>query len=144
MNFSSNFFLKVGLIGCFRELNVRKFRKFSPDHFYDTENRFYDKKTDFRPETWKSMTSETTWETVIGSWQALHVITDFPFYGYLSTAAKRPSLESMTSETTWESVHGLSENRAQLVENHKPAMQLELLQCVQTRVYGARAACAGL
>ena len=45
MNFSSNFFLKVDLIGCFRELHVRKFRKFSPDHFYDLKNRFYDKKT---------------------------------------------------------------------------------------------------
>ena len=64
MNFSSNFFLKLDLIGCFRELNVRKFRKFSPDHFYDLKNRFYDKKTDFRPETRESMTSETTWETM--------------------------------------------------------------------------------
>ena len=63
MNFSSNFFLKVDLIGCFRELHVRKFRKFSPDHFYDLKNRFYDKKTDFRPETRESMTSETTWES---------------------------------------------------------------------------------
>ena len=51
MNFSSNFFLKVHFIGFFRELQVRKFRKFSPDHFYDLKNRFYDKKTDFRPET---------------------------------------------------------------------------------------------
>ena len=39
-----DFFLKVDLIGCFRELHVRKFRKFSPDHFYDNKNRFYDKK----------------------------------------------------------------------------------------------------
>ena len=78
MNFSSNFFLKVGLIGCFRELNVRKFRKFSPDHFYDTENRFYDKKTDFRPETRESMTSETTWESM----------------------ASETTRESMASETT--------------------------------------------
>ena len=38
-----DFFLKVDLIGCFRELHVRKFRKFSPDHFYDNKNRFYDK-----------------------------------------------------------------------------------------------------
>ena len=38
----------------FRELHVRKFRKFSPDHFYDLKNRFYDKKTDFRPETRES------------------------------------------------------------------------------------------
>ena len=60
MNFSSNFFLKVDLIGFFPELHVRKFRKFSPDHFYDLKNRFYDKKTDFRPETRESMTSETT------------------------------------------------------------------------------------
>ena len=58
MNFSSNFFLKVDLIGFFRELHVRKFRKFSPDHFYDVKNRFYDKKTDFRPET--GISSETT------------------------------------------------------------------------------------
>ena len=35
MIFSSNFFLNLDLIRCFRELNVRKFRKFSPDHFYD-------------------------------------------------------------------------------------------------------------
>ena len=49
-----DFFLKVDLIGCFRELHVRKFRKFSPDHFYDLKNRFYDKKTDFRPETRES------------------------------------------------------------------------------------------
>ena len=54
MNFSSNFFLKVDLIGFFPELHVRKFRKFSPDHFYDLKNRFYDKKTDFRPEIWES------------------------------------------------------------------------------------------
>ena len=59
-----DFFLKVDLIGCFRELNVRKFRKFSPDHFYDIKNRFYDKKTDFRPETRESMTSETTRESM--------------------------------------------------------------------------------
>ena len=39
--------MKVDLIGCFRELHVRKFRKFSPDHFYDLKNRFYDKKKDF-------------------------------------------------------------------------------------------------
>ena len=64
MNFSSNFFLKVDLIGFFRELHVREFRKFSPDHFYDLKNRFYDKKTDFRPETRESMTSETTWESM--------------------------------------------------------------------------------
>ena len=62
MNFSSNFFLKVDLIGFFRELHVRKFRKFSPDHFYDVKNQFYDKKTDFGPETRESMTSETTRE----------------------------------------------------------------------------------
>ena len=64
MIFSSNFFLKVDLIGFFRELHVRKFRKFSPDHFYDLKNRFYDKKTDFRPETRESMTSETTRESM--------------------------------------------------------------------------------
>ena len=57
MNFSSNFFWKVHLIRCFRELNVRKFRKFSPDHFYDEKFQFYDKKTDFRP---LGITSETT------------------------------------------------------------------------------------
>ena len=61
MNFASNFFWKVDLIGFFRELHVRKFRKFSPDHFYDLKNRFYDKKTDFRPETRESMASETAW-----------------------------------------------------------------------------------
>ena len=49
MNFSSNFFLKLDLIRFFRELLVRKFRKFSPDHFYDENFQFYDKKTDFRP-----------------------------------------------------------------------------------------------
>ena len=58
MIFSSNFFLKVCLIGCFRELNVRKFRKFSPDHFYDKNFQFYDKKTDFRPGM--EISSETT------------------------------------------------------------------------------------
>ena len=58
MNFSSNFFLKPGFFGSFRELNVRKFRKFSPDHFYDTKFLFYYKKTAFRPETGNS--SETT------------------------------------------------------------------------------------
>ena len=76
MNFSSNFFLKLDLIRFFRELHVRKFRKFSPDHFYDLKNRFYDKKTGFRPEShvtpeiresmasetaWLSMASETAW-----------------------------------------------------------------------------------
>ena len=64
MIFSSNFFLKVDLIGFFRELHVRKFRKFSPDHFYDLKNRFYDKKTGFRQETRESMASETTWESM--------------------------------------------------------------------------------
>ena len=58
MNFSSNFFLKVDLIGFFRELHVRKFRKFSPDHFYDENFQFYDKKTDFRPGM--EISSETT------------------------------------------------------------------------------------
>ena len=58
INFWMDFFLKVDLIGCFRELHVRKFRKFSPDHFYDLKNRFYDKKTDFRPETRKSQFPE--------------------------------------------------------------------------------------
>ena len=47
MNFSSNFFWKLDLIGFFRELHVRKFRKFSPDHFYDENFEFYDKKTIF-------------------------------------------------------------------------------------------------
>ena len=47
-------FQKASLIGCFRELNVRKFRKFFPDHFYDKKVDFYDKKTDFRPETRES------------------------------------------------------------------------------------------
>ena len=58
-----DFFLKVDLIGFFRELHVRKFRKFSPDHFYDLKNRFYDKKTDFRPETGDGLvaSSETAW-----------------------------------------------------------------------------------
>ena len=58
MIFSSNFFLKLDLIRCFRELNVRNFRKFSPDHFYDENFQFYDKKTDFRPDT--EISSETT------------------------------------------------------------------------------------
>ena len=58
MNFSSNFFLKVGLIRFFRELHVRKFRKFSPDDFYDENFQFYGKKTDFRPEM--EFSSETT------------------------------------------------------------------------------------
>ena len=58
MNFSSNFFLKPGFFRCFRELNVRKFRKFSPDHFYDENFQFYDKKTDFRPGM--EISSETT------------------------------------------------------------------------------------
>ena len=57
MIFSSNFFLKVDLIGFFRELQVRKFRKFSPDHFYDLKNRFYDEKINFLrengPEIWE-------------------------------------------------------------------------------------------
>ena len=57
-----DFFLKLDLIGCFRELHVRKILKFSPDHFYDDKNRLYDKKSDFRPETRESMTSETTWK----------------------------------------------------------------------------------
>ena len=58
MNFSSNFFWKLDLIGFFRELNVRKFRKSSPDHFYDKKLQFYNKKTDFRPGM--EITSETT------------------------------------------------------------------------------------
>ena len=58
MIFSRNFFLKLDLIGFFRELHVRKFRKFSPDHFYDEKFQFYDKKTDFRPGM--EITSETT------------------------------------------------------------------------------------
>ena len=58
MNFSSNFFLKVHLIRLFRELHVRKFRKFSPDHFYDENFQFYNKKTDFSPDT--GISSETT------------------------------------------------------------------------------------
>ena len=63
MNFSSNFFLKVDLIGFFRELHVRKFRKFSPDHFYDLKNRFYDKKPILGRKR-ESMTSETTRESM--------------------------------------------------------------------------------
>ena len=58
MIFSSNLFLKVGLIRCFRELSVRKIRKFSTDHFYDEYFQFYDKKTDFRPGM--EISSETT------------------------------------------------------------------------------------
>ena len=58
MNFSSNFFLKLDLIWCFRELNVPKIWKFSPDHFYDENFQFYDKKTDFRPGM--EISSETT------------------------------------------------------------------------------------
>ena len=83
MNFSSNFFLKPRFFRCFRELNVRKFRKFSPDHFYDENFQFYDKKTDFRPgmeisseTTIPGISSETT-ETrnplrrtgLVGSWK---------------------------------------------------------------------------
>ena len=71
MNFSSNFFLKLDLIRCFRELNVRKFRKFSPDHFYHKKLQFYNKKTDFRLDmgissetTIPGISSETTRETV--------------------------------------------------------------------------------
>ena len=37
MNFSSNFFLKVDLIGCFRELNVRKFLEF----FSETKKQIF-------------------------------------------------------------------------------------------------------
>ena len=58
MNFSSNLFLKPGFFGCFRELHVRKFRKFSPDQFYDENFQFYDKKNDFRPGM--EISSETT------------------------------------------------------------------------------------
>ena len=58
MNFSSNFFWKLDLIWFFRDLHVRKFRKFSPDHVYDENFQFYDKKTDFR--TGMEITSETT------------------------------------------------------------------------------------
>ena len=58
MNFSSNFFWKLDLIRCFRELHVRKFRKFSPDHFYDENFQFYNKKIDFWPDM--EITSETT------------------------------------------------------------------------------------
>ena len=58
MNFSSNFFLKPHLIQCFRDLHVRKFRKFSPDHFYDEKFQLYDKKTDFWPGM--EISSETT------------------------------------------------------------------------------------
>ena len=47
MNFSSNFFLKVGFSGFFRELNVRKFRIFFPETFYDKKFEFYDKKNRF-------------------------------------------------------------------------------------------------
>ena len=57
MNFSSNFFWIPHLIRCFRDLHVRKFRKFSPDHFYDENFQFYEKK-DFRPGM--EITSETT------------------------------------------------------------------------------------
>ena len=41
-----DFFLKVGFIWCFRELHVRKFRKFSPNHFNDKKIDFYEQKTD--------------------------------------------------------------------------------------------------
>ena len=58
MNFSSNFFWKVVLIRFFLDLHVRKFRKFSLDHFYDKKFQFYDKKTDFR--RGMEITSETT------------------------------------------------------------------------------------
>ena len=62
MHFSRNFFWKLDLIRFFPELHVRKFRKFSPDHFYDENFQFYDKKTDFRPGM--EITSETT-----GTWE---------------------------------------------------------------------------
>ena len=77
MNFSSNFFLKPRFFWFFRGLHVRKFRKFSPDHFYDENFQFYDKKTDFRPEmeissetTIPEISSETTIpEIPTGSWK---------------------------------------------------------------------------
>ena len=58
MNLSSNFFLKPRFFWSFRELNVRKFKKFSPDHFYDENSQFNYKKTDFRPGM--EISSETT------------------------------------------------------------------------------------
>ena len=57
MNFSSNFFLKLDLIRFFRELRVRKFREFSPDHFYD-KNASFTIKNDFRLDM--EISSETT------------------------------------------------------------------------------------
>ena len=67
INFSSNFFLKPHLIWCFRDLHVRKFRKFSPDHFYDEHFQFFTKKwAGIRNHEWddgnpgsKSETTET-------------------------------------------------------------------------------------
>ena len=60
------------------------------NYFYDENLQFYDKKIDFRPGM--EITSETT-ETrdprvrrrkpgKLASRQALHVVTDFPFYGF--------------------------------------------------------------
>ena len=77
MNFSSNFFLKSRFFGFFRELHVRKFRKFSPDHFYNKKFQFYDKKKRFsagygnheRDDGNPGSKSETT-------------VTDFPFDGF--------------------------------------------------------------
>ena len=49
------------------------FRKFSPDHFYDEKFQFYDKKTDFRPETGISSETTETWESRVwleaGGWK---------------------------------------------------------------------------
>ena len=42
-----NFFLKIDFIGFFRELNVRKYRDFFSDEFYDKQIDFTIKKSIF-------------------------------------------------------------------------------------------------
>ena len=41
-DFFEQLFSKSGFNQVFRELHVRKFRKISPDHFYDKNFQFYD------------------------------------------------------------------------------------------------------
>ena len=47
MNFSMDFFLKVGFIRFFRVLYIRKFREFFSDDFYDKKIDFTIKKSIF-------------------------------------------------------------------------------------------------
>ena len=109
MNFSSNFFLKVGLIGCFRELNVRKFRKFSPDHFYDNKNRFYDKKTDFRPETRKSQFPEiATCRPCNREWDAPVIASETPWNNVRNNAGEPAEAPSGSMSVRWSFPKSLS------------------------------------